>query len=133
MKVKKNIVLIFLLTFLPLSLLCQRTTTIGGKVIYAGDNQPLIGVTIMVKGSSVGTTTDVNGNYSLRNISSDATLVFSFIGMETQEISVANQTTLNVTMSEGAFQLKEVVAVGYGVQKKESVVGAVAQTSSKEL
>ena len=102
MKVKKNIVIIFLFTFLPLSLLCQRTT-IEGKVIYAGDNQPLIGVTIMVKGSSVGTTTDVNGNYSLRNISSDATLVFSFIGMETQEISVANQTTLNVTMSEGAF------------------------------
>ncbi|MDD2283874.1 MAG: SusC/RagA family TonB-linked outer membrane protein [Paludibacter sp.] len=132
MKVKRFIIAFYLLILLPVSLLSQGLT-LKGKIIYAGDNQPLVGVTVVVKGTVTGTTSDVNGNYSLKNVGKDATLVFSFIGMETQEIAVKNQTTINVAMSEGAYQLKEVVAVGYGVQKKESVVGAVAQTTSKEL
>lgn len=132
MKVKRCIIAVYLLILLPVSLLSQGLT-LKGKIIYAGDNQPLIGVTVVVKGTTTGTTSDVNGNYSLKNVGKDATIVFSFVGMETQEIALKSRTTLNVTMSEGAYQLKEVVAVGYGVQKKESVVGAIAQTSSKEL
>lgn len=132
MKIKRIMIAVSLLILLPVSLSSQGIT-LRGKVISADDNQPLIGVTITVKGTTKGTTSDINGNYSLSNVSKNAIVVFSFIGMITQEIGIENRATLNVTMNGNEFQLKEVVAVGYGVQKKESVVGAIAQTSSKEL
>lgn len=132
MKIKRIIIVVFLLILIPVSLSSQGIT-LRGKVISADDNQPLIGVTIAVKGTSTGTTSDINGDYSLNNIRKNAVLVFSFIGMKTQEISIDNRTSLNVTMEGSAIELKEVVAVGYGTQKKPSVVGAIAQTTSKEL
>ena len=93
---------------------------------------PLAGVTIHVKGTSNGTVTDADGKFTL-TIPDDATLVFTFLGMETKEVAVGKQTQLNVILGKGAVQLDEVVAVGYGVQKKESVVGSIAQVSEKEL
>ena len=84
---------------------------------------PLPGVTVLIKGTTNGTVTDMNGNYSIGNISADATLVFSFVGMRTQEIEVGNQTSIHVTMEVDAIGIEEVVAIGYGTQKKVNLTG----------
>ncbi|MEE4285627.1 MAG: TonB-dependent receptor [Mariniphaga sp.] len=94
---------------------------------------PLPGVTVLVKGTSIGTVTNMDGDFSLRVPANAETLVFSFVGMRTQELALAGRTSFSVTMEVESIGLEEVVAVGYGVQKKESVVGSIAQTSNEEL
>jgi TonB-linked SusC/RagA family outer membrane protein len=94
---------------------------------------PLPGVTVVVKGTTQGTVTDANGEYSLANVSSGSTLIFSFVGMRTQEIIVGNQANVNVTMEEDAIGIEEVVAVGYGIQKKVNVIGSISQVGSEQL
>lgn len=94
---------------------------------------PLPGVTVIVKGTSVGTVTNMDGDFSLRVPSDARTLQFSFVGMRTQEIALEGRTSFSVTMEEESIGLEEVVAVGYGVQKKESVVGSIGQASNEEL
>ncbi|MFW5873042.1 MAG: SusC/RagA family TonB-linked outer membrane protein, partial [bacterium] len=92
------------------------------------DNQgsPLPGVTVVVKGTTQGTATNADGEYSFTDIPEDATLVFSFVGMRTQEVEVGNQTTINVTMEEDAIGIEEVVAIGYGTIKKADLTGGVS-------
>jgi TonB-linked SusC/RagA family outer membrane protein len=105
---------------------------ITGKVTDAG-GLPLPGVSVIVKGTTIGTVTNNDGEFSL-SIPDDAeVLVFSFVGMRTQEIAVDEQTMFNVVMQEDIAMLEEVVAVGYGVQKKASVVAAISQTSGESL
>ncbi|MCA1759545.1 MAG: carboxypeptidase-like regulatory domain-containing protein, partial [Bacteroidales bacterium] len=94
---------------------------------------PLPGVTVLVKGTSIGTVTNMDGDFSLRVPANAETLVFSFVGMRTQELALAGRTSFSVTMEEETIGLEEVVAVGYGVQRKESVVGSISQTSNEEL
>ena len=103
----------------------QQQKTVSGKVTD-DTNQPLPGVTVMIKGTTQGTVTNADGEYTLSNIPDAATLQFSFVGMRTQEIPVEDQTTINVEMAVDAIGIEEVVAVGYGVQKKVNVTGAVA-------
>jgi TonB-dependent starch-binding outer membrane protein SusC len=95
--------------------------------------EPLPGVTVVVKGTTQGTVTNADGNYSLANIPEDATLVFSFVGMRTQEIPIGNQTSINVEMEVDAIGIEEVVAIGYGTRKKKDLTGAVSQIDSEEL
>ncbi len=111
----------------------QTGKTITGIVVdTSGD--PVIGATIIVKGDvSHGTVTDIDGKYILPNISRDAVLVFSFIGMQSQEVVVGNQTTIDVTMIGETIELEEVVAVGFGKQRKETVTGAINTVDSKVL
>jgi TonB-dependent SusC/RagA subfamily outer membrane receptor len=106
--------------------------SVSGTVSDA-QGQPLAGVTVMVKNTTTGTLTDGAGKYSLPNIPSNATLAFSFIGLEPQEVAVNGQTTVNVTLRETTMALEEVVVIGYGTQKKESVVGAISQTTNEQL
>jgi TonB-linked SusC/RagA family outer membrane protein len=106
--------------------------TVSGKVTDS-DGQPLPGVTVVVKGTTQGTVTNADGNYSLSSIPEDATLVFSFVGMRTQEIVVGNQTSINVTMEIDAIGIEEVVAVGYGTMKKSDITGAISSVSGEEL
>jgi TonB-linked SusC/RagA family outer membrane protein len=96
-------------------------------------SQPLPGVNILVKGSSVGTTSDANGAYSISVEDENSTLVFSFIGFLTQEVAIANQTTINVIMAADVTSLQEVVVVGYGEVKKSDLTGSVASIKSEEL
>lgn len=110
----------------------KQQVKIAGKVISLEDGEPLPGVSILVKGSSVGTTTDFDGNYLL-NVTTDATLQFSYIGYQTQEILVGNQTTINVSMELDLEQLQEIVVVGYGVQQKDDLTGSVATVNSKAI
>jgi hypothetical protein len=93
--------------------------SISGKVTDTG-GQPLPGVTVVVKGTTQGTVTNADGSYTITNIPEDATLVFSFVGMKDQEVLVGNQSNINVLMAEETIGIEEVVAVGYGVQKKIS-------------
>jgi TonB-linked SusC/RagA family outer membrane protein len=103
----------------------QPVQKVTGKVTDSS-GQPLPGVTVVVKGTTQGTITDTNGNYSVSNISSDATLVFSFVGMRTQEVSIAGKTIINIALDEELIGIDEVVAVGYGTLNRQAVTGAVA-------
>ena len=121
--------------------LCLMLTTMawaqgGGTVTVQGQvtdpsNEPLIGVTVLIDGQTTGgTVTDFDGNYSIK-APSDATLKFSYIGYHDQKIAVGGKGVINVTMKEDAEMLEEVVVVGYGTQKKESLTGAVTVVDSK--
>lgn len=105
--------------------------SISGKVVDT-DGLPLPGVNIFVTGTTIGTITDVDGNYSIQ-VNPEAILQYSFIGFLTEEMAVGNQTTINITLIPDLEQLEEVVVVGYGIQKKESVVGAITQIKGEEL
>jgi len=110
----------------------QQQKTVTGKITDSGE-MPLPGVAVLVKGTTNGTITDFDGNYSISNISEDAILVFSFVGMRTQEISVAGKTTIDLVLEEETIGLDEVVAVGYGVQKKSVVTGAISSVKAEEM
>ncbi len=112
-------------------MVAQQTAVAGTVTDESG--QPLPGVTIVVKGTTQGTVTDVDGNYSISNTPDDATLVFSFVGMKSQEIVVGNQTSINITMVVDAIGLEEVVAVGYATQKKVTLTGSVANVNNKVI
>ncbi len=109
----------------------QPQHTISGKVTgVSGDALP--GVTVAVKGKTQGTVTDVNGNYSLSNIPPDAVLVFSFVGMKTQEFSVTGKTVIDVSLAEDAIGIEEVVAIGYGTMKKRDLTGSITSVKIDE-
>lgn len=110
----------------------QQQKSVSGKVTDSSGSS-LIGATIVVKGSAQGTVTNANGEYSLSNVPEDATLVFSFVGMKTHEIPVAGKANINVILAEETVGLEEVVAVGYGVQKKINLSGSISAISSKTL
>ena len=110
----------------------QQQRMISGKVTDVS-GAPLPGVSVVLKGTTQGTITDANGNYSIINIPSGATLVFSFVGMKTQEIVVGNQTAINVRLNEETIGLEEVVAVGYGTIKKSDLTGSVSSVNSERL
>ena len=97
------------------------------------NNQPLPGVTVLVKGTTKGTISDVNGNYSITVPSGANTLVFSFIGMQSQEVSINGQTTINVKMQQDVIGIEEVVAIGYGVTTKSDLTGSVSSVAADEL
>ncbi len=110
----------------------QQPKVLSGKVTDSS-GAPLPGVTVAVKGTIKGTVVDADGNYSLSNVPGDATLIFSFVRMRTQENAVRNQTSINVTMTEEAVGIEEVVAVGYGTQRKSDLTGSIAAVGAKEL
>lgn len=97
------------------------------------EGEPLIGVNIQVKGSNKGTATDFEGNFTLEDIDENAVLVLSYVGYETQEVLVAGMSNLNITMISDSQLLDEVVVVGYGVQKKISITGAISSVSSNDI
>jgi TonB-linked SusC/RagA family outer membrane protein len=110
----------------------QQKKTITGTITDA-DGEPLPGVTVVVKGTTQGTVTDADGNYSLSGVPVDGILQFSFVGMETQEVEVAGKSIINVTMAEEAIRLEEVVAIGYGTQRRENVTGSVATAGPEKI
>ena len=108
----------------------QQQKSVSGKVT---DNKgiPLPGVTVLIKGKTQGTVTNADGNFLISNFPENATLVFSFVGMRTQEVVVAEKVTINVKMEEDAIGIEEVVAIGYGTREKGALTGAIS-TVSKE-
>ena len=105
---------------------------VSGTITNLEDGEPLPGVSILIKGTSTGTTSDVDGNYSL-NVAEGSSLKFSYIGFITQEISVGNQSVINVALEPDLEQLDEVVVVGYGIQKKADVTGSIGSLNKKDF
>ena len=103
----------------------QQGNVVRGKVVDVNGN-PIIGASVLVKGTTNGMVTDVDGNFVLRNVLPDALLEFSFVGYKKQEINVNQQTVINVTLQEDTEMLDEVVVVGFGTQKKINLTGATA-------
>lgn len=125
------------ISVLTLIVLCSAFTAHAEKVsgtVVDDTGEPLIGVSVMLKGQNMGVTTDIDGQYTIQvpNVKTE-TLVFSYVGMETQEIKINGRTTLDVTLKSNSNALDEVVVVGYGAQKKASVVGAITQTTGEVL
>ena len=110
----------------------QQHKSVSGKVTdTSGGSLP--GVSVVVKGTTTGTITDANGNFTISNIPSNATLAFSFVGMKSQEISIGNKTTINVELIEDAIGIEEVVAIGYGTMKKSDLTGALSQVREETI
>jgi len=110
----------------------QGKKLIKGVVTDQKNSSSLPGLTVLVKGTSVGTVTDIDGNYSIMASDKDV-LVFSFVGYTKKEVVVGNQTSINVTLVEDVMGLDEVVVTGYGVQKKSDLTGAVSSVSGENL
>ena len=109
----------------------EENVTVTGKVVDDA-GEPLIGVSIQIKDTGKGTSTDVNGNYTL-SMSSGSTLVFSYIGMKTVQRKVSKGGKLDITMENDANMLDEVVAVGYGSMKRSDLTGSVVSINSKSI
>ncbi|MEI7424491.1 MAG: carboxypeptidase-like regulatory domain-containing protein, partial [Prolixibacteraceae bacterium] len=114
------------------SSVAQQQKSVSGKVTDSSGGS-LPGVSVVVKGTTKGVITDANGSYSLANIPANTLLQFSFVGMKMQEIMVGNKTTINVTLAEETVGIDEVVAVGYGTQKRGNLTGAVATISNDKI
>ncbi|MHA7111581.1 TonB-dependent receptor [Sunxiuqinia elliptica] len=112
--------------------LTQDNRTVTGKVTDPTGG-PLPGVTVAIKGTTQGTITDIDGRFELSGVTSEATLVFSFVGMRSQEIVVGSQTAFNIVLEEETIGMDEVVVVGYGTQRKESLTGSMQTVNSEKL
>ena len=108
----------------------QQAVTVKGTVKDA-ENNPVIGATVVVKGTTVGTTTDIDGNYTI-NVNPGQVLEFSYVGMQQSSVTVGNKNVINITMADGEL-LDEVVVIGYGTVKKSHLTGAVSSVSGKDL
>lgn len=129
---RKLLLLAWLLTGTISMLYAQKTYTYSGKVIDA-DGSTIPGVNVVIKGTTIGTSTDINGTYKITSTKPSETLVFSYIGSVTQEIQALPEVPLTVTMQSKAIGLQELVVIGYGTQKKSVVTGAITSVKSKDL
>ncbi|MFZ0283390.1 MAG: carboxypeptidase-like regulatory domain-containing protein, partial [Bacteroidales bacterium] len=110
----------------------QQEKTISGKVTDESGS-PLPGVSVLAKGTVVGALTDAQGNFTLSVPADARTLSFSFIGMDTQDVAIGNQTNFNITLKEASIGLEEVVVVGYSTERKKDIIGSVAVVDAKNL
>lgn len=128
-----KITLIITMLFLSTLAVFGQQRTITGTVTDAADGKSIPGVTILAKGTTAGTTTDIDGKYSLKVDASVKMLVFTFIGMKTNEVSVGASNVINVQMKSEALSLDEVVVIGYGSVKKSDLTGSVATIRTDDL
>ena len=129
---KKSLLFLFLLALLcPWAALAQ-TITVSGKVISSDDGYGLPGVTIQVKGTSTGTVTDLDGNYSL-NADSQDVLIFSFVGYKTKEIAIKGKNKINVTLDADAQMLDDVVVTALGIKRQKRELGYATEEIGGEL
>jgi len=125
--VKFNLLLLTIFLFLPNELFSQNNIIKG--IVTDNNSEPLIGVNVVEKGTTNGTVTDINGNFSLQ-VSKGEIIVFSYIGYITQELKVHDSNTLEVVMLDDSSLLDEIVVVGYATMKKRDLIGAVEQVGS---
>jgi TonB-linked SusC/RagA family outer membrane protein len=130
----KKVVVLFLCFFLMgIFVVEAQMRTITGKVISSEDNSPIPGASVAVKGTTIGTVTDLDGNYSLQVPQMTRSLVFSFVGFRTQEEAIENKNVVNVVLPVDIFSVEEVVVVGYGVQKKKDVTSSISQVKGSDI
>jgi TonB-linked SusC/RagA family outer membrane protein len=129
-------VLLFVFAFLVMaasSHVMAQQRVVTGKVISEEDGEGLPGATVLVKGTTVGTTTDLDGNFSINVPAGSNVLVFSFVGLATQEISIGNRTQINITLAPDAAQLSEVVVTAIGIERDKKALGYAVTTVGDEL
>jgi TonB-linked SusC/RagA family outer membrane protein len=127
-----SVFVLWLLAMLPLVSFAQNRA-VTGTITSAEDNTGLPGVTVVLKNTTVGTTTDQDGKFSINVTGSNPTLVFSAVGFATQEVDVGNRSSLDVKMGVDLKTLNEVVVVGYGTQKKSQLTGAISSVGAREI
>jgi TonB-linked SusC/RagA family outer membrane protein len=127
----KKIVFFIAMIFFCFSVSAQEKTVTG--LVTDSKSEPLPGVTVVVKGTTTGVITGMDGKYTIGNLKVGSVLVFSFVGLETVEIPVGNQTNIDVVLLDASIGIEEVVAVGYGTQKKVNLTGSVVSVDGKEL
>ena len=110
-----------------------QETTVSGTVTNAGTGEPLVGVNVILKGTSKGVSTDLDGNYTISQLPADAVLSFTFLGFESKEVVVNAQTSINVALTPVTSELDELVIVGYGKKKKRNLTGSIASVGSEEI
>ena len=128
MKTLQKKFLLFLL-ILPIGIFAQ--STLKGVVLDGSSQQPLPSVNIIVGGTTTGTTTDFDGNFTLSNVKNGDKIVFSYLGFQNQTITYSGQKEITVTLQEDSQQLKDVVVIGYGTVKKKDATGSLTSITSK--
>jgi TonB-linked SusC/RagA family outer membrane protein len=126
------LVFINALFFLSTMLVNAQQAALSGKVSLA-DGSPIPGVTVVVKGTSIGTITDIDGNFTITAPVGSKTLHFSFVGMKPKEVGITSSSIYNTVLEEDIYNLEEVVAIGYGTVKKSDLTGSVASIKSEEI
>ena len=129
---KRKLMLLMTFLFIGIGLVNAQVSTVTGNVTSDEDGLPVVGASVLVKGTTVGTVTDIDGNFTLTNVPSSAkTLVISFIGLQSQELAI--QSVVNVVLKADAEVLDEVVVTGYGVTKKAAFTGAATVVGSEKI
>ena len=118
--------------FFNLALFAQENYNLSGTVLSQSDNSPIPGVNVIIKGSSIGSISDFDGNYQL-SVKKGDVIVLSYLGFKTKEISISGQNNLTSVLHEDASALEEVVVVGYGTQKKSTITGAISKVTNEKL
>lgn len=132
MLMKKRMILFMTCLMIGIGLANAQVSKVTGTVISDEDGLPVVGASVLVKGTSVGTVTNIDGNFTINNVPGEATiLVISYIGLQTQEIPI--QPVVNVTLKSDAEVLDEVVVTGYGVQRKAAFTGAATTIGSETI
>lgn len=129
----KSSLLLLIAILAATPLMAQQGTIVRGTILEESSGEPLPGVSILEKGTTNGTVTDLDGKYAITLASAEATLRVSFIGFKTQEILVGTQTEIDVQMVSDLGNLDEVIVIGYGEQQKETITGAVANVTSRDI
>ncbi|MGV3539440.1 MAG: SusC/RagA family TonB-linked outer membrane protein [Rufibacter sp.] len=130
---KRPLLLLLLSLLMIPALYAQEVLTIKGIVTAATTNEPLIGASIQVKGTTLGAQTNISGEYSLSNVPSNAILVVSYIGYNPLEVAVNGRTQINVPLQSSASELEQVVVIGYGTQEKRDVTGSIVSLKAEEF
>jgi len=130
---KKLTLFLICILFVGMQIVNAQVKSISGTVTSKEDGTSIPGVSVQVKGTTLGTVTDMDGKFMLSAPNDAKVLVFSFIGMRNLEVEIGTQTNINVTMETDVFSVDEVVVVGYGTQKKREVTGAISQVKGDEL
>ena len=129
----KKIALLLAFLAFGLNVVLAQPRELTGNVTSADDGGTMPGVSISVKGTTIGTITDMNGKFTLKAPADAKTLVFSFVGMTTQEVAIGNRAVINVQLKSENISVDEVVVVGYGVQKKREVTGSISQVKGDAM
>ena len=128
----KNYLLACLMAFFSVSIVFAQESIVSGKVTDSETGEPLPGVNVMIQGTTMGSVTDLDGNYATE-VPEAAVLMFSYVGYKTQLVEVGNQTTINVALLPDVTALSEVVVVGYGTQEKKEITSAVASVKAEDF
>ena len=131
MRVRDSMCLLIVLHLFSLPLAAQNRL-VSGKITAAEDKSPVPGVNVLVKGTSTGTISDIDGKYTIQVPDENATLVFSFIGLQTKELNVGNQSVIDVSMESNIAELSEVVVTAFGLEREKKALGYTVQEISGE-